>query len=139
MSLLVRVHTPARGATRGASVEEMLKRLGNVLMVLAVVGYVSQAPSWAAIDRSLLKKGMSLPEVVHAFGQPDSMEWVNFKGQAILVVFFATEDKGILQGGPFGGDTVKREDGRTFLPLGFVTDQLTGWGKKFYLQITSPE
>ena len=117
----------------------MLKRLGKVLMVLAVAGYFSQAPLWAAIDRSQLKKGMSLPEVVQAFGQPDSMEWVNFKGQAILVVFFPTEDKGFLQGGPFGGDTVKREDGRTFLPLGFVTDQLTGWGKKFYTQITSSD
>jgi hypothetical protein len=117
----------------------ILKRLSKVLMVLAVVGYVSQAPLWAAVDRSELKKGMSLPQVVQAFGLPASMEWVNFKGQAILVVFFESEDKGFFQGGPLGGDTVKREDGRTFLPLGFVTDQLTGWGKKFYLQITSPE
>jgi len=113
--------------------------IAKALMVLALTAYLFALPVWAAIDRSELKQGMSLPEVVHAFGQPDSMEWINFKGQAILVVFFATEDKGFLQGGPFGGDTVKREDGRTFLPLGFVTDQLTGWGKKFYLKITSPD
>ena len=115
----------------------MLKKSAKMLVVLVLLACVFSLPSWANVDRTLLKKGMSLPEVVHAFGQPDSMEWVNFKGQTILVVFFATEDKGFLQGGPFGGDTVKRDDGRTFLPLGFVTDQLTDWGKKFYIQITA--
>jgi hypothetical protein len=114
-------------------------RVLAVILLLALGVCLLVPPAWADIDRTVLKKGMSLPEVVQAFGQPDSMEWVNFKGQAILVVFFATEDKGFLQGGPFGGDTVKRDDGQTFLPLGFVTDQLTGWGKKFYTQIKSPE
>ena len=113
--------------------------LFKIILLLALGVCLLVPPAWADIDRTVLKKGMSLPEVVQAFGQPDSMEWVNFKGQAILVVFFATEDKGFLQGGPFGGDTVKRDDGQTFLPLGFVTDQLTGWGKKFYTQIKSPE
>ena len=111
----------------------------KIIFLLALGVSLLAPPAWADIDRTVLKKGMSLPEVVQAFGQPDSMEWVNFKGQAILVVFFATEDKGFLQGGPLGGDTVKRDDGQTFLPLGFVTDQLTGWGKKFYTQIKSPE
>jgi len=114
-------------------------RVLAVILLLALGVCFLEAPTWAEIDRTALKKGMSLPEVVQAFGQPDAMEWVNFKGRAILVVFFATEDKGFLQGGPFGGDTVKRDDGQTFLPLGFVTDQLTGWGKKFYTQIKSPE
>jgi len=114
-------------------------RVLAVILLLALGVCLLVPPAWADIDRTVLKKGMSLPEVVQAFGQPDSMEWVNFKGQAILVVFFATEDKGFLQGGPLGGDTVKRDDGQTFLPLGFVTDQLTGWGKKFYTQIKSPE
>jgi len=113
--------------------------LFKIIFLLALGVSLLAPPAWADIDRTVLKKGMSLPEVVQAFGQPDAMEWVNFKGQTILVVFFASEDKGLLQGGPFGGDTVKRDDGRTFLPLGFVTDQLTGWGKKFYTQITSPE
>ncbi len=117
----------------------MRGRVLAVILLLALGVCFLTAPAWADIDRTVLKKGMSLPEVVQAFGQPDSMEWVNFKGQAILVVFFATEDKGFLQGGPLGGDTVKRDDGQTFLPLGFVTDQLTGWGKKFYTQIKSPE
>ena len=113
--------------------------LFKIILLLALGVCLLAPPAWADIDRAALKKGMSLPDVVQAFGLPDSMEWVNFKGQAILVVFFATEDKGFLQGGPFGGDTVKRDDGQTFLPLGFVTDQLTGWGKKFYTQIKSPE
>ena len=113
--------------------------LFKIILLLALGVSLLAPPAWADIDRTVLKKGMSLPEVVQAFGQPDAMEWVNFKGQTILVVFFASEDKGLLQGGPFGGDTVKRDDGRTFLPLGFVTDQLTGWGKKFYTQITSSE
>ena len=113
--------------------------LFKIILLLALGVCLLVPPAWADIDRTVLKKGMSLPEVVQAFGQPDAMEWVNFKGQTILVVFFASEDKGLLQGGPFGGDSVKRDDGRTFLPLGFVTDQLTGWGKKFYTQITSSE
>ena len=113
--------------------------LFKIILLLALGVCLLAPPAWADIDRAALKKGMSLPDVVQAFGLPDSMEWVNFKGQTILVVFFASEDKGLLQGGPLGGDTVKRDDGRTFLPLGFVTDQLTGWGKKFYTQITSPE
>lgn len=110
-----------------------------LIILLALGVCLLGAPAWADIDRTALKQGMSLPEVVQAFGQPDAMEWVNFKGQTILVVFFASADKGLLQGGPMGGDTVQRDDGRTFLPLGFVTDQLTGWGKKFYTQITSTE
>lgn len=110
-----------------------------VILLLVLGVCLVGAPTWAEIDRAVLKQGMSLPEVVQAFGQPDSMEWVNFKGQTILVVFFASEDKGLLQGGPLGGDTVKRNDGRTFLPMGFVTEQLAGWGKKFYTKITSSE
>lgn len=113
--------------------------LFKIILLLALGIWLLAPPAWAEIDRAALKIGMSLPDVVQAFGLPDSMEWVNFKGQTILVVFFASEDKGLLQGGPLGGDTVKRDDGRTFLPLGFVTDQLTGWGKKFYTQITSSE
>ena len=117
----------------------MRGRVLAVILLLALGVCLLVPPAWADIDRTVLKKGMSLPEVVQAFGQPDAMEWVNFKGQTILVVFFASADKGLLQGGPMGGDTVKRDDGRAFLPLGFVTDQLTGWGKKFYTQITSTE
>jgi hypothetical protein len=113
--------------------------LAKTLMVLALVTYLLQAPVWAGIDRSVLKKGMSLPEVVQAFGLPDSMEWVNSQGQPILFVFFETEDKGFFQGGPLGGDTIKREDGRRFLPLGFLTEQLAGWGKKFYIQFKPAE
>jgi hypothetical protein len=111
----------------------------KIVLVLALCSGVFAPLSWAVVDRSLLKKGMTLPEVVQAFGQPDSMEWVNFKGQAILFVFFETPDKGFFQGGPVGGDTITRDNGRTALPLGFMTDQLAGWGKRFYFQFKLSE
>jgi hypothetical protein len=79
----------------------------------------------------LLKTGMTLMEVVEAFGQPKRMEWVNQKGTPVLFLFYATEDRFSLLR-PFGNDLVTLEDGRTYTPLGFVTERLAGWGKKFY-------
>ena len=117
----------------------MANTVFKMIVVVALWSSVFASLSWAVVDRSVLKKGMSLPEVVQSFGLPDSIEWVNFQGQAILFVFFETADKGILQGGPFGGDTITRDNGRTALPLGFMTDQLAGWGKKFYFQFKPSE
>jgi hypothetical protein len=117
----------------------MANAVGKMVLVFAFWGFVFAVPSWAVVDRSVLKKGMSLPEVVQSFGLPDSIEWVNFQGQAILFVFFETADKGFFQGGPFGGDTITQDNGRTALPLGFMTDQLAGWGKRFYFQFKPSE
>ena len=117
----------------------MAKSQVKALCLLALWGCFLTPPSWADMNRTLLKTGMSLPEAVQAFGQPDSIEWVNSQGQPILFVFFETADKNFLQGGPMGGDTVKRDDGRTVLPLGFVAERLAGWGKKFYIQLKSSE
>jgi hypothetical protein len=116
----------------------MANAVFKMVLVLALCG-VDPSLSWAVVDRSVLKTGMTLPEVVQSFGLPDSIEWVNFQGQAILFVFFETADKGFLQGGPLGGDTITRENGRTALPLGFITDQLAGWGKRFYFQVKPSE
>jgi hypothetical protein len=113
--------------------------IAKMILVFALWGFVFALPSWAVVDRSVLKKGMTLPEVVQSFGVPDSIEWVNFQGQAILFVFFETPDKGFFQGGPVGGDTITRDNGRTALPLGFMTDQLAGWGKRFYFQFKLSE
>jgi hypothetical protein len=113
--------------------------LAKALMVVGLMACVLAVPVWAGVDRSALKKGMTLPEVVQAFGLPDSMEWVNFEGQPILFVFFESEDKGLLQGGPLGGDTIKRDDGRRFLPVGFLANELAGWGKKFYIRFKPAE
>jgi hypothetical protein len=117
----------------------MVNSVAKIVGVFALWGLVFAFPSWAVVDRSVLKKGMTLPEVVESFGLPDSIEWVNFQGQAILFVFFETADKGLLQGGPLGGDTVTRDNGRTALPLGFMTDQLAGWGKRYYFQFKPSE
>ena len=117
----------------------MANSLVKMVLVFALWGFAFALPSWALADRSVLKQGMSLPEVVQSFGLPDSIEWVNFQGQAILFVFFETADQGFFQGGPLGGDTVTRDNGRTALPLGFMTDQLAGWGKRFYFQFKPSE
>jgi hypothetical protein len=116
-------------------------RLGRVIAILLIGvplwGYVLGGMA-AALDRNALKKGMTLPEVVEAFGQPDQMEWVNAKGQPMLFVFYPTEDQIALLH-PFGKDVLTLEDGRVYIPLGFVTERLAGWGKKFYERTKFPE
>src|SRR2546428_3635538 len=109
-------------------------RLGRVIGILLIGvplwGYALDGMA-AALDRNALKKGMTLPEVVAAFGQPEQMEWVNTKGQPMLFVFYPTDDQIALLH-PFGKDVLTLEDGRVYIPLGFVTERLAGWGKKFY-------
>ncbi len=122
----------------------MIRRLvwWTVSVVTAVVVGLAAVPAGARdLDRSALKPGMTLNEAVQAFGQPDAIEWVNAKGQAVFFLFFENEGKDLLklQAGPIGGDVITRDDGRTYLPLGFVTERLAGWGKKYYQQIKSPE
>jgi hypothetical protein len=111
------------------------------LLTVLVVGLAAAPAGARDLDRSALKPGLTLNEAVQAFGQPDAIEWVNAKGQAVFFLFFENEGKDLLklQAGPIGGDVVTRDDGRTYLPLGFVTERLAGWGKKYYEQIKSPE
>ena len=116
-------------------------RIGRVIGIF-VIGMVLWGPVPdslpAGLDRSALKKGMTLPEVVEAFGQPDKMEWVSVKGQPVLFAFYPTEDQIALLH-PFGKDVLTLEDGRVYIPLGFVTERLAGWGKKFYERSKFPE
>jgi hypothetical protein len=116
-------------------------RMVHVLALLAIgitLGAAGPADAGTGLDRSALKKGMTLPEVVAAFGQPDQIEWVNVKGQSMLFVFYPTEDQIALLH-PFGKDVLTLEDGRVYVPLGFVTERLAGWGKKFYERTKFPE
>jgi len=122
----------------------MIRRLvWWTVSVVTVLGVgLAAAPAGARdLDRSALKPGLTLNEAVQAFGQPDAIEWVNAKGQGVFFLFFENEGKDLLklQAGPIGGDVVTRDDGRTYLPLGFVTERLAGWGKKYYQQIKPPE
>ena len=120
----------------------MLLRLSwltvTLLTVMALCGPAT--PAWAdGLDRDALKKGMSLNEVVQAHGQPVRMEWVNLKGQAVFFLFYEAEDCLLCLGTILGKDVLTQEDGRTILPLGFVTERLAGWGRKFYEQAKFPE
>ena len=102
------------------------------MMVCAVTVVVAVAAPAARADdlnRDLLKKGMSLNDVVLTFGQPAQMEWINMSGTAMLFIFYPTDKS----------DAVFRKDGAMFLPLGFVTEALAGWGRDFYEQNRSPK
>jgi len=110
-----------------------------MLVLMSVVLCGLDATAYARdLDRTLLKKGMTLSETVQTFGQPVRMEWVNLRGQPVFFLFYEAEDCALCVG-PLDRDVLKHEDGRTFLPLGFVTDQLAGWGRKFYQQVKFPE
>lgn len=113
---------------------------GWVVSVLVAVVFAGVSVTAVArdLDWKALKKGMSLPDVIQTFGQPDRMEWINASGQPVLFLFYETEDKRTLLQ-PFGKDVLKETDGRSFLPLGFVTERLAGWGKKFYIRLKSPQ
>jgi hypothetical protein len=112
--------------------------IGGVLLFFVLLLLV-QPVGARTIDRKALKQGMTLPEVVQALGQPDRIQWMSANGQAVLVAFFETDDSGIRSLFPFVGDTVKSEDGRMFLPLGFVHEGLVGWGRKYYKQLQQPQ
>ena len=108
-------------------------------VVTAATWWVAVPPAWAeGFNPDLLKTGMSLTDVVDAFGQPARMEWVNQKGTPVMFLFYQTEDRFSLLR-LFGNDLVTLEDGRTYTPLGFVTQTLVGWGKKFYDQTRFPQ
>jgi len=104
--------------------------LCTMVCAVAVLALVA-APAAGADDlnRDLLKKGMSLNEVVMVFGQPAQIEWVNLSGTAVLFVFYPTDKS----------DGVLRQDGRLLLPLGFATEALAGWGKDFYEANRTPQ
>ena len=100
------------------------------LCVAAAVLLVAAQAAWADdLNRGLLRKGMSLNDVVLTFGQPTQIEWINLSGTAVLFIFYPTEQS----------DAVVRQDGLMLLPLGFVTEALAGWGKEFYEQNKSPQ
>ena len=116
----------------------------RLLWMAACVGLA--ASLWATVpiaqadglNPDLVKAGMTMMDVIQAFGQPNRMEWVNHKGTPVLFLFYQTEDRFSLLR-PFGNDLVTLEDGRTYTPLGFVTETLAGWGKKFYDQTRLPQ
>ncbi len=102
----------------------------TLCVATAVMLSVAAPPAWAQdVNRDLLKRGMSLNDVVLTFGQPTQMEWVNLSGTAVLFIFYPTDQS----------DAVVRRDGLRLLPLGFVTEALAGWGKEFYEQNRSPQ
>jgi len=108
-------------------------------VVTASTWWVAVPPAWAeGFNPDLLKTGMTLTDAVGAFGQPARMEWVNQKGTPVLFLFYQTEDRFSLFR-LFGNDLVTLEDGRTYTPLGFVTELLVGWGEKFYDQTRFPQ
>ena len=108
-------------------------------VVTAATWRVAVPPAWAeGFNPDLLKTGMTLTDAVEKFGQPARMEWVNQKGTPVLFLFYETEDRFSLLR-LFGNDLVTLEDGRTCTPLGFVTEILAGWGKKFYDQTRFPQ
>ena len=108
-------------------------------VAIAVMLSVTAQAVWAQdINRDLLKQGMTVPEVIAAFGQPVRVEWVNLKGTAIFFLFYESEDCLFCMDTIRGTGVVTQENGRTVLPLGFVTEALAGWGKKFYQQAKSP-
>ena len=108
-------------------------------VVAAATWWVAVPPAWAeGFNPDLLKTGMTLTDAVEKFGQPARMEWVNQKGTPVLFLFYETEDRFSLLR-LFGNDLVTLEDGRTYTPLGFVTEILAGWGKKFYDQTRFPQ
>lgn len=105
-------------------------RLCTMVCAVAILVLVAAPAAWADdLNRDLLKKGMSLNDVVLTFGQPAQIEWVNLSGTAVLFIFYPTEQS----------DAVLRQDGRLMLPLGFVTEALAGWGRDFYEQNRSPQ
>jgi len=108
-------------------------------VVIASTWWVAVPPARAdGFNPDLLKTGMTMTDAVEKFGQPAQMEWVNQKGTPVLFLFYQTEDRFSLFR-LFGNDLVTLEDGRTYTPLGFVTEFLVGWGKKFYDQTRFPQ
>jgi hypothetical protein len=101
-----------------------------MVCAVTVLAVVAAPAVWAGeLNRDLLKKGMSLNDVVLTFGQPAQIEWVNLSGTAVLFIFYPTDQS----------DAVALQDGRLLLPMGFVTESLAGWGKDFYEQNRSPQ
>ena len=106
-------------------------RLCPMVCALAVLALVAAPAVWADdLNGDLLKKGMSLNDVVLTFGQPAQIEWVNLSGTAVLFIFYPTDQSDAV---------VRQQDGRLFLPMGFVTESLAGWGKDFYEENRPPQ
>jgi hypothetical protein len=114
-----------------------LLRVSACVLIAVAVWAMPQSAGAADLDRSRLKTGMTLPEVVEAFGQPIQIEWINMKGTPVLFLFYEAEDC-LLCLGPWDPDVLTQNDGRTVLPLGFVTERLANWGGKFYQQVKFP-
>lgn len=115
-----------------------LRWAGACVLTAAVLWAMTSEAGAADLNRDLLKQGMTLPEAIEAFGQPVRVEWVNLKGTAIFFLFYESEDCRLCLETIRGTGVLTQEDGRTVLPLGFVTQTLAGWGKKFYQQARFP-
>lgn len=104
--------------------------LCSMVCAVTVLVVVAAPAVWAGeLNRDLIKKGMSLNDVVLTFGQPAQIEWVNLSGTSVLFIFYPTDQS----------DAVVRQDGRLLLPMGFVTEALAGWGKDFYEENRAPQ
>ena len=114
-----------------------LLRVSAYVLIAIALWTMPQIVRAADLDRSRLKTGMTLPEVVAAFGQPIQIEWVNMSGTPVLFIFYEAEDC-LLCLGPLSRDLLTLNDGLTVLPLGFVTQSLANWGGKFYRQVKFP-
>ena len=102
----------------------------TLCVAIAVMLSVAGQAVWAQdVNRDLLRKGMSLQDVIQTFGQPNHLEWANVKGTPVLFIFYPTDKS----------DAVFRKDGSMWLPLGFVTEMLAGWGKEFYEESQSTQ
>ncbi len=116
-----------------------LRLASACILTAAVLWAMPPAVRAADLNRDLLQQGMTLPEAIEAFGQPVRVEWVNLKGTAIFFLFYESADCLLCMETIRGTGVITQEDGRTVLPLGFVTERLAGWGKKFYQQARFPE
>jgi len=105
-----------------------LLRVSACVLIALALWAMPQVVRADDINRDLLKKDLKLVQAVEAFGQPIFMEWVNLKGTPVLFIFYPSDES----------DTVQLTDGRTVLPLGFVTESLEGWGKDYYQETKFP-
>jgi len=105
-----------------------LLRVSACVLIAVALWAMPQVVLANDVNRDLLKKDLKLVQAVEAFGQPIFMEWVNLKGTPVLFIFYPSDES----------DTVQLTDGRTVLPLGFVTESLEGWGKDYYQQTKFP-
>ncbi len=117
------------------------RRLAFAHAVLAVALWIAVPPAvWSdPITKDQLKTGMPLAETIQTLGQPMKMEWVNYKGQSVLFLFYEGTACTFCIENITGQDLLVMDDGRTAYPLGFIVDALAGWGRKYYEGMKFPK